>query len=124
MWQRGRNGANPGMVPPWGRGSSSRGRTHGRNVLSSGSGDYMSRHGGGDSGGHYDDNNRAWVGASDRGRRRLPHSRPEAVSSARLHHGWVGKGEEMERMGGREVLEMIWNEMQRKGGGGGGGGGG
>ena len=121
MWRRGRNGANPGMVPPWGRGSSSRGRTHGRNILSSGSGSYMSRHGGGCSGGHGDDDNKAWVGASGRGRRRVPHYGPEAVSFTRLHHGCVGEGGEKERMGGREVSEMIWNEKQRKGRGGGGG---
>ena len=52
MWRRGRNGANLGMVPPWGRGSSNRGGTHGRNVLSGGSGGCMSRHDGGGSGGH------------------------------------------------------------------------
>ena len=34
------------------------------------------------------------------GRRRLPHSGPEVVSSARLHHGWVREGEEMERLRG------------------------
>ena len=56
MWQRGRNGTNSGMVPPWGRGSSSRGRTYGRNVLSGSSGGYMSRHDGG-SGGHSGDDN-------------------------------------------------------------------
>ena len=50
---------------------------------------------------------RARVGAAGRGRRRLPHSGLEAVSSARLHHGWAGEGEEMERMGGGEVSEMI-----------------
>ena len=99
MWWRGRNGANLGMVPPWGRGSSSRGRTHGRNVLRSGSGGGRSRHG--------DDGSEAKVGAADRGRRRLPHSRPEAVSSARLHHSWAREGEEMERMGGGGFSEMI-----------------
>ena len=54
----------------------------------------------------------------------MPHSGPEAVSSALLHHGWVGEGEEMEKMGGGEVSEVIWNEKKRKEGGGGGGGGG
>ena len=96
--RRGRNGANPGIVPPRGRGSDSRSRTHGRDALSGGSGDGRSRHGGGSrsSGG----GSRAWVGAAGRRRRRLPHSGPEAVSSARLQHGWVGEGEEMERMEG------------------------
>ena len=51
MWRGGRNGPNPGMVPPWGRGSSSRGRTDGRNVLSDGSGGCRSRHSGGCSSG-------------------------------------------------------------------------
>ena len=45
MWWRWRNGANSGMVPPRGRGSRSRGRTHGRNVLSGDSGGCKSRHG-------------------------------------------------------------------------------
>ena len=48
-------------------------------------------------------------------RRRLPHSWPEAVSSVRLHHGWVGDGEEMEKMGGREVSEIM--KMRERGGG-------
>ena len=114
MWGRGRNRANPGVVPAWGRDSSSRGRTHGRNVLS---GDRR-RHGGSDSGGgrssggsgswrYSGGGSRARVGSAGRGRRRLPHSGPEAVSSAHLHHGWTGEGEEMERMGGGEVSEMI-----------------
>ena len=91
------------MVPPWGRGSSSRGRTHGRNDLSGGSGGCRSRHRSDGSGG----GSRNWVGAAGKGRRRLPHYGPEAVSSVRLHHGWAREGEEMERLGGREVLEMI-----------------
>ena len=41
-----------------------------------------------------------------------------AVTSAHLHHGWVGEGEEMERIGGRKVSEMNWNEKEKKGGGG------
>ena len=41
----------------------------------------------------------------------------EAVSFVRLHHGWVGEGEEMERMGGGEFSKVIWNENKRKGGG-------
>ena len=53
---------------------------------------------------------RTRVGAAGRGRRRLSHSGPEAVSSTLLHHGWVGEGEGMERMGGGEVSEVIWNE--------------
>ena len=85
MWWRGGNGANPGMVPP--RGSGSRSRTHGRDLLNgSGSMGYWSGGGG----------MMARVGASGRGRRRLPHPGPEAVSSARLDHGWVREGEEME----------------------------
>ena len=36
MWLRGENGANPGMIPPQGRGSDSRSRTHGRDLLNSG----------------------------------------------------------------------------------------
>ena len=97
MWRREGNGANPGMVPPWGRGSSSRGRTHGRNVLSGGIGEGRSRHDDGDdnSGGcrYSGRGSRVKVGATGRGRRRPPHSGPEAVSSARLHHGWAGEGE-------------------------------
>ena len=126
MWRRGRNGANPGMVPPRGRGSDRRSRTHGRDSLSGGSdrirhnddnnGGYRSRHGGGSNGGcrsmHGGDSSgcrssgggsRATVGVVDRGRRRLPHSGPKVVSSARLHYGLVGEGEEMERMGEEEV---------------------
>ena len=106
---RWRNGANPGMVPPRGRGSDSRSRTHGKDALSGGS-----KSSGGWS--------RAVVGAVDRGRRRLPHSGSKVVSFACLHHGWVGEGEEMERRGGREISEVIWNETGGGGGGGGGGG--
>ena len=105
------------MVPPWGRGSNSKGITYGRNVLSDDSGGCKSRHGDGGSGGHSGGGSggwrcsgggsRAWVGAADRGRRRLPHSRPKTMSFARLHHGWAREGEEMERLGGREVSEMI-----------------
>ena len=36
--------------------------------------------------------------------------------SACLHHGWVGEGEEMERMGEGEVSKVIWNENERMGG--------
>ena len=102
MWRRGRNGANPGMVPPRNRGSGSRST---RDVLSSNGG--RSRHSGsGDcrsSSGCSGGGRRARVRASGKGRRRLPHSGPNVVPSARLHHGWVGEGEEMERMGGRKV---------------------
>ena len=42
------------------------------------------------------------------------------MSSALLHHGWIGEGEEMERMGGRDVSEVIWNDKERGGRGGGG----
>ena len=92
------------MVPPWGMGSSSRGRTHGKNVLSGGS---RTRHGDGSSGGHgsgdsggcrcSDGGTRAWVGAAGRGRRSLPHFGPEAVSTACLHHGWAGERDEEDR---------------------------
>ena len=136
MWGRRRNRANPGVVPAWGRSSSNRGlgsgsslcRTHGKTGLGSdnggsksrygggSSGDGWSRHGCGGSGGYNSDSGRrAKVGAADRGRRRLHHSRPKAVSSASLHHGWAGEGEEMEKMGGGGFSEMIQNE----GGGGG-----
>ena len=50
------------------------------------------------------------------GRRRLLHSGPEAMSSACLHHGWVGEGEEMESMGG------FRSDLELRGWGGGGGG--
>ena len=46
MWRRGRNGANPGMVSPRGRGSDSRSMTHGRDALSSDNRYNRSRHGG------------------------------------------------------------------------------
>ena len=46
---------------------------------------------------------------------------PEVVTSTHLHHGWVREGEEMERIGGRKVSKMNWNEKEKKGGGGGGG---
>ena len=133
MWQKGRNGANPSMVPPWGKGSSSRSRTHGRDALSGGNcGGGGSRHGGGgswhDSGGsgscrskHGDDNNGY---RRSRGRRILPHFGPKAVSYAHFHHGWVGEGEKMERMGGGgggvgggEVSEVIWHDEERRKGG-------
>ena len=67
-------------------------------------------HSGGCSGGcrsKHDGGNGARVGAAGRGRRRLPHSGLKAVFSARLHHGWAGEGEEIEKMGGGGVLEMI-----------------
>ena len=49
-----------------------------------------------------DGGSRARVGATGRGRRKLPHSGSEAVSSMHLHHGWIGEGEEMEMRGGEE----------------------
>ena len=49
--------------------------------------------------------------------RRLSHFGLEVVSSACLHHGWVGEGEEMERIGGEEVSKVIWNENERREGG-------
>ena len=100
MWRRGRNGANPGMVPPQNRGSSGRGS---RGVLSGSSGGSRSRHDGNNGGRSSDDIMRDRLGASSRGRRRLPHSWPEVMPSVRLHHGRVGEGEEMERMGGIKV---------------------
>ena len=134
MWRRGRNRANPGMVPPRGKGSDNRSRTHGRDALSGDSGDGRSQNGGCSGGGcksRHDGGSKGWgrigegsrarVGVTGRERRQLLHSRLEVVSSARLHHGCVGEGEEMERRGGGEVSEVIWNE---RGGGGGGGGGG
>ena len=125
MWWRWRNGANPGMVPPRGRASNSRSRTHGRDALSGGrsrhGGESRSKHDGGNSGCRSSDGgSRARVGAACKGRRRFPHSGSEVVSSARLHHGWVGVGEEMERRGGGEVSEVIWNENEKGRGGGGG----
>ena len=97
------------MVPPRGRGSDSRRRTHGRDALSGGgrirhgcdSGDgFRSRHDDDSSGSRISDGgSKAMVRATGRGRRRLLHYGKEVVSSTRLHHGWVGEGEEMERMG-------------------------
>ena len=90
MWGKGRNRANPGMVPAWGRSSSNRGmgsssslyRTHGRTALGSGGGGDGSGGGRCSSGGC-----RAKVGPAGRGRRGAAHLRSEALSSARLHHG-------------------------------------
>ena len=128
MWERVWNRANPGIVPAWGRSSSNRGlgngnslcKTHGRTAPGSGSGGDRSRHGGGGSGGgrsrhngnesggySSSDGRRARVRAVGKGRRRLPYFRLEAMSSARLHHGWAGEGEEMERMGGGGFSKMI-----------------
>ena len=115
------------MVPPRGRGNGSRSRTHGRDLLNGGRGGGKSRGGsrggggirgcwsGGDSSGG-GGNRGCWsdggsiimakVGAAGRGRRRLPHPGPEAMSSVRHDHGWVGEGEEMERKKGfRNELE-------------------
>ena len=107
-----------GLTRVWyllgGRGSDNRSRTQGRDALNGGSGGgCRSRHDGGSSGCR----SRARVGATGMGRRRLPQSGLEAVSSARLQNGWVGEGEEMERMGGGEVSEVIWNEKERREGG-------
>ena len=108
-WGRGQNRANHGSVPAWGTSSSNRGlgsgknlcRTHDKTVITSGSGSCRSRHGsGGNGGGSNGGGRRAKVGTTGRGRIRLPHSGPEAMSSTRLYHGWAGEGEEMERMGG------------------------
>ena len=100
MWGRGRNKANPGMVPPWGRSSSNKGmesssslyRTHGKIALGNGGGGSRRGHSSGDGG-------RAKVGPADRGRRGAAHPRSEALSSARLHHGYAREGDDMERMG-------------------------
>ena len=91
------------------RGNESRSRTHGKDALSGGNGGCSKgcRSIGGWS--------RARVGAVGRGRRILSHSGSESMSSACLHHGWVGEGEEMERRGGGEISKVIWNE---RGGGG------
>ena len=114
MWGRGRNRANPGMVPAWGSSSSNKGmgssnnlyRTHGRTALGSGRGGSGSRRGhnsgGGGSGGGRSSSGgggRAMVGPASRGRRGAAHLRSEAVSFARLHHGWAREEEEMEKMG-------------------------
>ena len=109
MWGRGWNRANLGIVLAWAKSSNNRdlgccsslGRTHGRIALGSGSGGGKSRHGnsgngggksrhgcGGGSGGYNNGGDkRARVVTGSRGRRRLPHSGSEAVSSARFHHG-------------------------------------
>ena len=89
------------MVPPQGKGSGSKSRTHGRDLLNGGSGGGRSRGGSrgfwsGSSGG----GRMARVGAAGKGRKRLPHPGLEVVSSARLDHGWVREGEEMERKKG------------------------
>ena len=81
------------MVPPRGRGSNSRSRTHGRDALSNGSSGCNSSGGG----------TRARARAIDKGRRRLSYSRLKVVSSVHLHHGWVVEGEDIERMEGGEV---------------------
>ena len=114
------------MVPPQGRGSDRRSRTHSKDALSGGSGGNRSQHSGCSGGGSRRKNDggsissksndvrsRARVGAAGRGRRRLSHSGWNVVSSVRLHHGWVGEVEEMERMAGGEVLEVVWNENER-----------
>ena len=118
MWGRGRNRANPGIVPVWGRSSSNRGLgsginlciTHGMTALGSGSGGARSRHGGNDRNG---DGRRARVGPVGRGRRRLPHYGQEAVSSTRLHHGWAGEEED----GRRGVFRNDSSMKMREGGG-------
>ena len=117
IWWKGRNEANPGMVPPRGKGSDNRSKTHGGDALSGGSGcgriqhagesgsKSRSKHGGNSSGcKSRGDGSKARVGAASKGRRRLPHSGLEAVSSTHLHHGWVGEGAEMERRGRRRGL--------------------
>ena len=114
MWQRRWSRANPSVVSPWGRGSStrgmkgrsSRGGAHSNTTLS----DSRDRHGGGGgrggwngdggsrdrswrSGGH----GRAWIGAVGKGRGRVAYPRPEGVSPAGLHHGWAREREEVDR---------------------------
>ena len=104
------------MVPPRSKGNGNRSRTHGGDALSGGSGGDRSRHGGdigcGCRSRHDDGSSGCRNGAVGRGRRRLSHSGPKDVSFMCLHHGWVGEGEEMERMGGGKVSEVIWNEMR------------
>ena len=106
------------MVPPRGKGNGSRSRTHGGDALSGGSGSDRIRHSGDIGGGcrskHDDDSSGCRNGAVGRGMRRLSHTGPKALSFTRLHHGWVGKGEEVERMGGGEVSKVIWNENERR----------
>ena len=116
MWGRGRNRANPGMVPTWGRSSSNRGmgsssslyRTHNRTALGSSRGGDGGRRGhnsycgsGGEGRHSSGDSGRARVGPPGRGRRGAAHLRSEAVSFVRLHHDWAREGEE--RMGGGEL---------------------
>ena len=107
MWQRGWSEANPSVVSPRGRGSSTRemgGRSsreepHSSTALSG------SRSRNGDGGG------RAWIGSACRGRGVAAHPSPEGVSSAGLHHDWAREGEEVERgtsnWKGRFEIERI-----------------
>ena len=103
MLRRGRNGVNLDMVPPWGGGSSSRGRIHGGNALSGRSGGCRSRQGGGHGGGCSGgwncsgDEDRACNGAAGRGRRRAAHPRLVAMTFMGLRHGWAREREEVER---------------------------
>ena len=97
MWRRGRNRANPGMVPAWGKSSSNRGmgsnnslcRTHGGTALGSGGSrrGHNSGGGGSDGGRRSCGGGRSRVGLADRGRRGVTHPRFGVVSFARLHHG-------------------------------------
>ena len=135
MWRRGRNRANPGMVPPRGRGSDNRSRTHGRDALSGDSGDGRSRNGGCSGGGcksGHDDGSRGWgrigeesrarVGVAGKERRQLLQSGLEVVSSRIFTMAVLEKEKRWRGGEDGEVSEVIWNE--RGGGGGGGGGGG
>ena len=75
MWARGRNRANPGIVPTWGRSSNNRGtgcssslsRTQGRTALAS------SRGGDGSGGGRHRSDGRARVGPVGKGMRGAAH---------------------------------------------------
>ena len=113
MWERGRNRANPGMVPAWGKSSSNRGlgsssslcKTHGRTALSSSRGDggrkgHNSYGGGSGRGRRNSGDGRARVRPAGRGRRGAAHLRSEAMSSACLHHSWAREVEERMGWGG------------------------
>ena len=107
------------MVTPRGRGSDIRNRTHGRDALNGGRSSGRGRHGDGGSRGSRSTgrSSTARVGVTGRGRRRLPHSRPEAM--VRLYHSLVGEGVEMGRIGGKNASKMKWNGNERRRGGGG-----
>ena len=131
MRQRGRNGANPGIIPPLGRGSDNKNRAYGKDALSGDSG----RAGAGTT---------AAVGAIGAAVAAAGDVGAEAAAAGPRLGLPAGGGEdfltlglklcpprvftiaglEKERMGGRKVSEMKWNGNERRERGGGGGGGG